>query len=88
MSSSRRRQSVSRLFQAGLETCQAAGFGWAVVLGGPDYYGWFGFRPARGFGLSDEYGDGSAFQDSESLPGAMPSGAGLVRFAPEFAALA
>jgi putative acetyltransferase len=83
----RRRGVAAELIQAGLEACRAAGFGWAVVLGEPAYYGRFGFRPARGFGLSDEYGGGSAFQAIELVPGAMPRGAGLVSYAPEFAAL-
>jgi len=83
----RRRGVAAELIRAGLEACRAAGFGWAVVLGEPAYYGRFGFRPARGFGLSDEYGGGSAFQAVELVPGAMPSGAGLVCYAPEFAAL-
>jgi putative acetyltransferase len=83
----RRRGVGAELIRAGLEACRAAGFGWAVVLGEPAYYGRFGFRPARNFGLSDEYGGGSAFQAIELVPGAMPVGAGLVRYAPEFAAL-
>ena len=70
-----------------MAACRAAGFGWAVVMGEPAYYARFGFRPASGFGLCDEYGGGSAFQVIELLPGALPSGAGLVRYAPEFASL-
>ncbi len=83
----RRRGVGAELIQAGLEACRVAGFGLAVVLGEPAYYGRFGFRPARDFGLSDEYGGGPAFQAIELVPGAMPGGAGLVRYAPEFAAL-
>ena len=73
--------------RAGLEACRAAGFGWAVVMGEPAYYSRFGFRPAAEFGLSDEYGGGPAFQAVELLAGALPVGGGLVRYAPEFAAL-
>jgi len=73
--------------RAGLDTCRAAGFGWLVVLGEPSYYEQFGFRPASEVGLSDEYGGGSAVQVLELVAGAMPVGAGLVRYAPEFAAL-
>ena len=44
--------------------------------------------PLRGaFGLSDEYGGGDAFQVLELVPGTLPVGAGLVRYAPEFAAV-
>jgi putative acetyltransferase len=83
----RRRGVAAQLVHAGLEACRAAGCGWAVVLGEPGYYGRFGFRPAGVFGLSDEYGGGSAFQAVELVPGALPVGAGLVCYAPEFAAL-
>jgi putative acetyltransferase len=83
-----RRQGIAAaLVRAGLEACRAAGFGWAVVMGEPAYYSRFGFRPAAEFLLADEYGGGSAFQAMELVPGALPVGAGLVRYAPEFAAV-
>lgn len=83
-----RRQGIAAaLIRAGLEACRAAGFGWAVVMGEPAYYSRFGFRPATEFGLADEYGGGPAFQALELVPGALPVGAGLVRYAPEFAAV-
>ena len=82
-----RRQGVAAaLVRAGLEACRAAGFGWAVVLGEPAYYSRFGFRPAAEVGLSDEYAGGPAFQVIELIPGALPVGAGLIRYAHEFAA--
>jgi putative acetyltransferase len=84
----RRRGIAAELIRAGLDACRAAGCGWAVVLGEPGYYGRFGFRPAAEFGLSDEYGGGAAFQALELSPGALPRGAGLVRYAPEFAMFA
>lgn len=83
----RRRGIAAALVRAGLEGCRAAGFGWAVVMGEPAYYSRFGFHPASEFGLSDEYGGGPAFQAIELVPGALPVGAGLVRYAPEFAAV-
>jgi putative acetyltransferase len=83
-----RRQGIAAgLVTAGLKACRAAGFGWAVVLGEPTYYSRFGFRPASEFGLFDEYGGGQAFQAIELVAGALPVGAGLVRYAPEFAAV-
>lgn len=83
-----RRQGIAaELVRAGLEACRVAGFGWVVVLGEPAYYARFGFRPAAGYGLTDEYGGGMAFQAVELVPGALPVGAGLVRYAPEFALL-
>lgn len=83
----RRRGIAAGMVKAGLEACRAAGFGWAVVMGEPAYYSRFGFRPASDFGLSDEYGGGQAFQAIELVPGVLPIGAGLVRYAPEFAAV-
>jgi len=83
----RRHGVAAELVCAGLEACRAAGFGWAVVLGDPPYYGRFGFRAAADFGLSDEYSGGPAFQALELVPGALPAGAGLVRYASEFASL-
>lgn len=62
----------------------------AVLRGGarmPDYYARFGFQPAAGVGLSDEYGGGDAFQVLELAAGRLPGGAGLVRYAPEFSAV-
>lgn len=83
----RHRGVAARLITDGLAACRAAGFGWAVVLGEPGYYARFGFRPAAEVGLSDEYGGGPAFQAVELIPGRLPAGAGLVRYAPEFASL-
>jgi putative acetyltransferase len=86
LASHRRQGIAARLIEAGLAECRARGFGWAVVLGAPAYYQRFGFRAASACGLSDEYGGGPAFQVLELAPGQLPSGAGLVRYAPEFAA--
>lgn len=83
-----RRQGIAaELVRAGLQAVREAGFGWAVVLGDPVYYSRFGFHPASDFGLCDEYGGGAAFQALELISGSLPSGAGLVRYAPEFASL-
>ena len=87
LSAHRRRGIAAELVRTGLEACRAAGFAWAVVLGDPAYYIRFGFHPAAEVGLSDEYGGGSAFQALELVPGALPVGAGLVRYAREFAAV-
>jgi putative acetyltransferase len=81
----RRKGVAASLITAGLMTVKQAGFDWAVVLGEPSYYSRFGFRPAIEFGLRDEYGGGPAFQAMELQAGAMPTDAGLVRYAPEFA---
>ena len=78
---------AGQLIEAGLAECQSAGFGWMVVLGDPEFYARFGFGPASAFGLADEYGGGPAFQALELIPGRLPRGAGLVRYAPEFASV-
>jgi len=84
----RKRGVGAELVRAGMEACATAGFGWVVVLGDPSYYARFGFRPAAAAGLHDEYGGGPAFQVLELRPGSLPAGAGLIRYAPEFASLA
>ena len=83
--SHRRRGIAAQLIEAGLDACRSLGVGWAVVLGKPTYYERFGFRPASAFGLSDEFKGGPAFQVVELLSGGLPSGAGLVKYSPEFA---
>jgi len=80
-----RRGVGAQLVREGLAACAAAGF--VVVLGDPAYYGRFGFAPASRWGLRDEYGGGEAFQALELRSGGIPAGAGLVRYAPEFAAM-
>lgn len=83
-----RRQGIAgELVRAGLQACRILAFGWVVVLGEPSYYARFGFRPATEFGLTDAYGGGAAFQALELIAGALPLGAGLVHYAPEFALL-
>jgi len=87
-SAHRRRGIADQLIREGLAICKRSSYGFVVVLGDPDYYGRFGFEPASGWGLSDEYGGGAAFQALELRPGAIPRDAGLVRYAPEFAVVA
>ncbi len=83
----RRRGIGARLVEEGLAACAALGAGFVVVLGEPSYYARFGFRPAPALGLHDAYGGGDAFQVLELRPGALPRGAGLVRYASAFGAL-
>jgi putative acetyltransferase len=83
----RRRGIAAELVRAGLQVCRERGYGWAVVLGEPKYYGRFGFRAAPALGLADEYGGGDAFQVLELSPGKLPINGGLVKYAPEFSSL-
>ena len=77
---------AAKLIIAGLHACRDAGYGWAVVLGEPRYYGRFGFMPASKLGLDDEYGGEDAFAAVELLPNQLPTNAGLVKYCAEFAA--
>lgn len=87
LAANRRRGIGAGLCEAGLTAAREAGCGWVVVLGDPHYYGRFGFRPASRFGLTSVYHAGDHFQALELRPGALPAGAGLVRYAEEFAEL-
>lgn len=81
-----RRQGIAaRLIESGLQFCRTSGCPWCVVLGEPAYYVRFGFQPASRYGLMDEYGGGDSFQVLELTTNSVPKGAGLVRYAPEFA---
>jgi len=80
----RRRGIADALIRAGLAAGARIGGGFAVVLGEPDYYSRFCFRPALEWGLHDPFGGGAAFQALSFTPGAIPRGAGLVSYAPEF----
>ncbi len=83
----RRRGIAEQLIREGLAACKRLGQGFVVVLGDPSYYRRFGFMPAGGWGLRDEYGGGDAFQVLEVRRGAIPAGGGIVHYAPEFAAV-
>ncbi len=78
----------SALIREGLDRCRAAGWRFVVVLGAPRYYSRFGFQAASRWGLIDEYAGGEAFQVLALVPDGIPSNAGLVRFAREFAKFA
>jgi putative acetyltransferase len=84
----RRRGIGGRLVECGLEACRRAGLGFVVVLGEPGYYRRFGFRRALDVGLRNEHGADEEFMARELRAGALAGVAGLVRHAPEFAALA
>jgi len=75
---------AASLVTASLAACRELGFGWGVVLGDPNYYSRFGFCTAADFGLSDAFRGGPDFQVIELIPGHIPKGEGLVRYAPEF----
>ena len=82
----RQRRGVgSLLVRAGLEECRRIGRRAVVVVGHPEYYPRFGFRPASRLGLRCEYPvPDAAFMALELEPGALAGRRGLVKYCPEF----
>ena len=75
----------SLLVRRGLELCASRGVGFVVVLGHPNYYPRFGFRPASTFGLTCIWPVPDAVFLALALsPGALSGLNGLVSYAPEF----
>jgi putative acetyltransferase len=83
------RQGVgSQLVRAGLERCRDARLDYLVVLGHPEYYQRFGFRPASALQLRSEYPvPDDVFMALELRQGALGELPRLVRYRPEFAAV-
>ena len=83
-----RRGVGAALVRAGLAEARAAGHGVVVVLGDPAYYRRFGFVAAEPRDLCSEYdAPPGSFQVAELVPGALAGRSGLVRYAPELAAV-
>jgi len=80
------RQGVgSRLVEAGLAACREAGHSVVIVLGHPDYYPRFGFRPASLYGVRWEHeAPDEAFMIAELRPGALAGKHGVARYHPAF----
>ena len=73
------------LSEAGIAACAARGDGLLFVLGHPEYYPRFGFRPALELGFRYRSPDfDRAFFVRELAPGAGRGGGGLVRYHPTF----
>jgi putative acetyltransferase len=82
-----RRGIGSMLVNAGLRDCKNAGCQAVVVIGHPEFYPRFGFRPARAYGLRSEFDvPDDVFMVAELTPGALADCRGLVRYLPEFGA--
>jgi putative acetyltransferase len=76
----------SALVRHGIGWCGGLGIEAIVVLGHPDFYPRFGFRPASTFGLSCEFEvPDEAFMALELEPAALLDVSGRVRYHPAFA---
>ncbi len=75
----------SRLVEAGLEACRSLGYEAVVVIGHPEFYPRFGFRPGNAFGLRSQFDvPDNVFMVTELTPGALARVGGLVRYVPQF----
>lgn len=75
----------SALVRASLDACRERGVEAVVVLGHPDYYPRFGFRPASTFGLRCVYeAPDEAFMALPLRPHALDGLAGTVHYHPTF----
>ena len=78
----RQRQGIgSLLVRSGLERCRESGIGAVIVLGHPEYYPRFGFRPASRFGINCAYAvPDEAFMALELDAGYLAEAAGTIRY--------
>jgi putative acetyltransferase len=87
VSPDRQRQGIgSRLVEAGLAQCRELGFAAVIVLGHPEYYPRFGFRPSTEFGIVSKYEvPAEVFMALELQSGALTDKKGRVEYHPAFA---
>jgi putative acetyltransferase len=75
----------SALIEAGIERCRKAGYPLMIVLGHPDYYPHFGFKPAADFNIVSAYDvPREAFMVLELQKGALNRVSGVAHYHPEF----
>jgi len=78
----------SALVRAGLEQCRNLGFAAVIVLGHPEYYPRFGFKPASRFNLESEYDvPDEVFMAIELEPGALSDLCGRAQYHEAFYSL-
>ena len=76
------------LVAAGLQQCREAGAGAVVVLGHPEFYPRFGFKPTSQWHICSEYDvPEEVFMLVELLPGYLAGYAGVIRYDPAFASV-
>jgi putative acetyltransferase len=75
----------SAMIKAGLEKCRNLGYGAVIVLGHPEYYPRFGFRPSILYDISSEYQvPEEIFMVIELLPGYLDGASGVIKYHPAF----
>jgi putative acetyltransferase len=75
----------SQLVRAGLEECRKMGQSIVIVLGHPEFYPRFGFKPALPFGIRWEQDlPAEVFMVAELEQGALNGRGGVVIYQPEF----
>lgn len=75
----------SELVRQGLKECKRLGFDIVIVIGHPEYYPRFGFKPARSRGLEVAFDvPDDAFLVIELEEGALDGVSGMVQFPPAF----
>lgn len=75
----------SALVREGLGAIERMGADAVVVLGHPEYYPRFGFKPAAAYGLRSEYDvPDEVFMALELKPGALENLSGMVTYLPAF----
>ena len=75
----------SLMVQAGLEKCRKLRYQAVVVLGHPDYYPKFGFRPSAEFGFKSEYDvPDNVFMAQELQANSLAQSAGIILYHPVF----
>lgn len=76
-----RRGVGSALVRAGLEQCKEIDFNAVVVLGHPEYYPRFGFKPSSHFGIECEYDvPEDVFMVMELQPGYLHGMTGIIKY--------
>lgn len=78
----------TELVKAGLQRCRALGVGAVAVLGHPEYYPRFGFRPSSQWGIKSEYDvPEDVFMMLELSAGYLQGYQGIIRYNTAFADL-
>jgi len=74
----------TQLVETGLEICRDRGHKIVLVLGHPNYYPRFGFKPDLAKDLDSPFGSGESWMALELTPGALNKVAGRIDYSPPF----